>query len=115
MATRAHHGTPITAGCVGIISGVASTSKLISQFVRRVRDAKSDLVATAAQLSELEMTIGILQDDFGEETTWRHACPTQFSSRRGAYWEAVTRSSPSSTSFSPNTKADGDGDFSTGP
>jgi hypothetical protein len=57
----------ITAGCVGIISGVASTSKLISQFVRRVRDAKSDLAATAARLSELEMTIGIIQDDFGEE------------------------------------------------
>ena len=57
----------LTAGCVGIISGIAQTSAAIREFVRDVREARGDLSATARHLTELEMTISLINDDHNSD------------------------------------------------
>ncbi len=53
----------ITAGCVGILGAVAKTSTSIRDFVRNVREARSELGATARHLAELDITISLIRDD----------------------------------------------------
>ncbi len=55
----------IAAGCVGIISGIKTTSAAIRGFVRDVREARHELGATARHLADLEMTINLIADDHG--------------------------------------------------
>ncbi|KAK3386713.1 hypothetical protein B0H63DRAFT_139861 [Podospora didyma] len=53
----------ITAGCVGILAAVGETSISIINFIRDVRDAREDLLATSRQLAELSITINLIRDD----------------------------------------------------
>lgn len=57
----------ITAGCIGIISTIAKTSSSITHFVRDVRDSRRELGETKQQLTELEMTLNLINDDHNRE------------------------------------------------
>lgn len=57
----------ITSGCVGIMGAIVKTSSTIREFVRDVRESRSQLGGTAHQLAELEMTISLVKDDHNAE------------------------------------------------
>ncbi|KAK3313994.1 hypothetical protein B0H66DRAFT_643453 [Apodospora peruviana] len=52
----------ITAGCVGIMASIERTFVAIRDFVRDVREARGELSTTTRHLSELKMTISLINN-----------------------------------------------------
>ncbi|KAH7119367.1 hypothetical protein B0J13DRAFT_612895 [Dactylonectria estremocensis] len=52
----------ITVGCLGLIDAIHKTSSLITRFVVDCKDARGDLRAVILELSDLTLTVHLLQD-----------------------------------------------------
>ena len=53
----------ITASCLALLTAVANTSKVVTGFIRDVREARGDLDAVSRELSSLTTILELLKED----------------------------------------------------
>ena len=59
----------ITASCVALVTAVLNTSKVVTGFIRDVREARGDLDAVSRELSSLTTILELLKEDTTEENS----------------------------------------------